>query len=160
MDKLVENNNRKSGNLVNYVNVLEKTTKNSSDLIEMIEDLRRKNVDQFGDSPQQKVPKYEDFEKLRESIKQLEKENYELMSKLESTRTEAKDLGDKLKACNKEVEEFKRINTIQENCIENSESEILRLNQCLMRTEVILQETVEVSEVRTTSFYQKSVLIN
>ena len=122
MDNFVDTNKNYSDNTKKLL----KSEENSG--FDLIEDMRRKNDDQLVDSPQQKQSKLEDFEKLVQNLKKFEIENIGLRAELESAKTQGRELELKINTLEKELDEFKKINTIQENCIENSESEILRLN--------------------------------
>ena len=109
-----------------------------------LEDMLQKNANEFVCDQQKRG---EELDKMVENLRILTKDNNGLKAELESERTRARDLELVLSKVQKELDEFKKINTIQENCIENSESEILRLSGCLRVTEERFQETVEISEV-------------
>ena len=122
----------------NEQKALNKTNQN------IIDELREKNFNQFTKTFNKNNI---DFEKYENNYKLLEEENCRLKQDLEYEKRQTEDLAVNLKKVFKELDEFKRINEIQENCIETSESEILRLRECLKVSEIRLQETVEISEV-------------
>jgi chromosome segregation ATPase len=109
-----------------------------------IEELRKKNLDQFECSQ-----RYE-TEKLCLKLTQLEEENIELKNELILEKEKTISLDKQLKKVNKELDEFKQIKLVQESCIENAETEIERLRECLKISEQKfskINENVEISQV-------------
>jgi chromosome segregation ATPase len=109
-----------------------------------IEDLRKKNLDQFECSQ-----RYE-TEKLCLKLTQSEEENIRLKNELILEKEKTISLDKQLKKVSKELNEFKQIKLVQENCIENAEIEIERLRECLKNSNQKfskISENVEISQV-------------
>jgi hypothetical protein len=105
-----------------------------------IEDLRKKNLDQFESSQRYEI----------EKLTQLEEENIGLKNELILEKEKTISLDKQLKKVSKELDEFKQIKLVQENCIENAEIEIERLRECLKISEqkfLKINENVEISQV-------------
>jgi chromosome segregation ATPase len=105
-----------------------------------IEDLRKKNLDQFESSQRYEI----------EKLTQLEEENIGLKNELILEKEKTISLDKQLKKVSKELDEFKQIKLVQENCIENAEIEIERLRECLKNSNQKfskISENVEISQV-------------
>lgn len=89
-----------------------------------------------------------EFERLEAALKSVQDQNELLVKQLAEERQLRKEAELRAKKNEKELGELKRINDIQENCIESAEAEIFRLNQCLMENEKLFQENIDTSQVR------------